>query len=189
MKRICCIIALVFCVTFLLFLLMPNYNVKQVASIVDESNKRELVDVEEPFYEDNTHIYIFSNPISKYVIVKYTDGSKQNVKEALESGNIEIAYLDKYGIKYYAEPKLVDNIVDLTQSGELITADALEGFYKDENYTYFFGSIKSHYVIVYYKDGTEQNVREALAEEKIKITDLDWFDIKYGKEPLNKQKE
>ena len=123
------------------------------------------------------------------VFVKYTDGSIQNVKVALKSGNIKINDLDKYGIKYFAQPKLIEDIVDLTQSGKLATADALEGFYRDDNYTYFFTSIKSQYVIVYYVDGTKQNVKEALVEGKIKISDLDWFGIEYGKEPLKDIKE
>ncbi len=81
-------------------------------------------------------------------------------------------------------PNEVENIIDLTQSGAGPTADAVEIFYYDNTYNYMFGSIKSHYVIVYYKDGTEQNVEDALAEGKINISDLDRFGIKYYKDPI-----
>ena len=60
----------------------------------------------------------------------------------------------------------------------------MEYFWRDDVYYYIFSSIKSDYIIVYYKDGSEQNVKEALKQGKIKITDLDLFDIHYDKEPL-----
>ena len=78
----------------------------------------------------------------------------------------------------------VDTIVDLTKSGEIMTDDALECFFSDDRYSYYFPSIMSRYIIVYYKDGTEQNVKDALAEGKIKISDLDLFGILYYKEPI-----
>lgn len=156
----------------------------EIESITNNSNGMDLNDVEEPFFEDDSYIYIFGNPISQYVIVKYTNGSTENVKEALEHGHIQITDLDKYNINYYAESKLVENIIDLAKSGELATADALEGFYSDDTYCYYFSSIKSQYVIVHYKDGTEQTVKDALEEGKIKISDLDSFGISYYKEPF-----
>ena len=57
-------------------------------------------------------------------------------------------------------------------------------FYSDNTYNYIFASIRSHYVIVYYKDGTEQNVKDALADGRININDLDRFGIKYYKDPI-----
>ena len=155
-----------------------------IESITDNSGGLPFVDIEEPFYEDYSHIYAFGNPISQYVIVKYTDGSEQNVKDALKSSRIHITDLDKYGIIYFAEPKLIESITDISKRDQLDTADALEYFYRDDTYYYYFSSIKSHYIIVRYKDGTEQNVKDALEAGKIKISDLDWFGIKYHKEPL-----
>ena len=157
---------------------------KEMVSITDNSTGMELPDVEEPFFEDDSHIYIFGNPISQYVAVKYSDGSTENIKEALENGRVQIADLDKCNINYFAEPKHIENIVDLTESGEFSTAAALEPFYRDNAYCYSFPSIKSQYVIVGYKDGSEQPVKDALAEGRIRITDLDWFGIQYYKEPL-----
>lgn len=162
----------------------PVQTVKGIESITDHSIGMELPDLEEPFFEDDSHIYIFGNPISQYVIVKYTDESAENVKEALESGRVQITDLDKYNINYFAEPKHIENIVDLTENGEISTADALEGFFRDDRYVYYFPSIKSKYITVCYKDGSEQPVKEALAEGEIRITDLDWFGIQYYKEPL-----
>lgn len=77
----------------------------------------------------------------------------------------------------------VVDIIDRTEIEPLLTADALEGFWYDDEYTYYFGSIKSHYVIVHYSDGTTQPVTKALAEGRITLADLDRFGIGYGKEP------
>ncbi|MBR4293208.1 MAG: hypothetical protein IKT54_06310 [Clostridia bacterium] len=162
----------------------PIDTIKEIKSITDNTNDMDLPDVEEPFFEDERYIYIFGNPISQHVIVEYIDGNTENIKEALENGHIQITDLDKYSINYFAEPKLIEKIVDLTANGEISTADALEGFFSDSRYAYSFPSIKSKYVTVYYKDGTEQTVKDALAEGKIKISDLDWFGIQYYKEPV-----
>ena len=77
----------------------------------------------------------------------------------------------------------IDKIVDLTENGEIGTDAALECFFSDGSYSYYFPSIKSQYITVYYKDGTEQNVKDALAEGKIKISYLDCFGIQYYKTP------
>lgn len=160
------------------------YSATGIESITDNSSGFAVLTVEEVIYEDYSHIYVFGNSISQFVIVKYTDGTEQNVKEALKDGRIRITDLDSYGISYFVEPKLIESITDISKRDQLDTADALEYFYRDDTYYYYFSSIKSHYIIVRYKDGTEQNVKDALEVGKIKISDLDWFGIKYYKEPL-----
>ena len=163
---------------------VENTQKKEIKNITDNSRGLELSDVEEIFYEDHNRKYIFGNPISEYIIVEYSDGSTENVRDALKNGNISLADLNFYGISYFSEPKHIKGIVDLTENGEIITADALEGFYRDDKYYYSFPSIKSEYVTVYYNDGTEQNVKDALKEGKILISDLDYFSIGYYREPL-----
>ena len=76
----------------------------------------------------------------------------------------------------------VVNIVDQTKGGDITTADALEGFYSDDYYNYYFSSIKSQYIVVSYSDGTSQLVKDALTEGRITLADLDRFDIDYYKE-------
>ncbi|MBR5453731.1 MAG: hypothetical protein IKV54_06610 [Clostridia bacterium] len=167
----------------------PIDEVKTVKSITDNSHGLELPDMEEVFYEDYSRKYIFGNPISDHITVEYTDGSTENVKDALKNGNITVADLDFYGISYFPEPKFIRDIVDLTENGDILTADALEGFYCDEKYYYYFPSIKSGYVTVYYKDGTEQNVKDALKDGKILISDLDYFSVGYYKDPVENYME
>ena len=77
--------------------------------------------------------------------------------------------------------KEIENIIFHSDRGG--SAEALEGFYSDEKYDYYFPTIRNYVTIVYYKDGTEQTVKDALAEGKITITDLDRFNIRYYREP------
>ncbi len=154
---------------------------KEIERITDHSGGQVVLTVEERFYEDYSHIYHFGNAVSQYITVTYTDGTEQNVKDALRGGHITVADLDRFGISYFAEPKLIKDIIYHSDRGG--EPDALEGFYADENYAYYFPSIRSSVVIVYYRDGTEQTAKEALAEGKIRISDLDWFGIAYYKEP------
>lgn len=75
----------------------------------------------------------------------------------------------------------IENIIDIAERDNLPTDDALELFYSDDTYDYYFSSIRSMYVIVYYNGGAKQTVQDALAEGKIKISDLDSFGIHYIK--------
>ena len=77
--------------------------------------------------------------------------------------------------------KEIENIIFHSDRGG--SAQALEGSYSDEKYDYYFPTIRNYVTIVYYKDGTEQTVKDALAEGKITITDLDRFNIRYYREP------
>ncbi len=58
------------------------------------------------FYEDDYYEYYFPTmPQHEYVIVKYSDGTEQNVKEALEEGRITVFDLDKFDIECFKAPK------------------------------------------------------------------------------------
>ena len=60
--------------------------------------------------------------------------------------------------------------------------DALESFYEDEKYTYFWSCIKNDYMVVKYDDGSKELISEALKNEHIEIQILDKFNISYIKE-------
>lgn len=78
------------------------------------------------------------------------------------------------------DPNIKD-IIDETKNSNISIAQALELFYSDETYDYYFSSIKSQYVIVNFKDGTKKTVKEALKNNEITIADLDAFKIEYSK--------
>ena len=77
-------------------------------TLVDETkeiNDFACDDALEPFYEDDTYTYFWSCIKNKYMIVKYDDGSKELISEALENKHIDIQVLDKFNISYIKEKK------------------------------------------------------------------------------------
>lgn len=155
---------------------------KKVVDIVDTTPiDRTHPGVMQTFFSDDTFFYSFGYPKSDYIVVKYSDGSKQKLVDALNDGNIKISDLKIYGIKYFTEHKLIKTIIDRVERDNLATGELLEGFFSDEEYSYYFPSIRSRFVTVYYKDGTEELISVALKHGNIKITDLDFFNIGYYK--------
>ncbi len=76
----------------------------------------------------------------------------------------------------------VVEIIDIAKRDNIDCDDALQQFYSDAEYHYFYPSIKSEYVVVKYSNNTEETVENALKNNKITISDLDRFEIKYFKE-------
>lgn len=81
----------------------------------------------------------------------------------------------------------VTDIVDTTkQIKDFACAEALQSFYKDENYTYYWDCIKNKYMIVKYESGYEETISNALKYGTITIGDLEKYNINYYKEPYIK---
>lgn len=73
-------------------------------------------------------------------------------------------------------------LVDQTKNQkDFVCAEALESFYEDENYTYYWSCIKNNYMIVKYTDGSQELISEALKQKHIDIQVLDKFNISYIK--------
>ena len=107
------------------------------------------------------------------------------------------AYYSFYTVKHVAEnepttcapetsegsSKTITNIVDTsTDYLDIAFAMALEPIYEDATAVYSFNCIKSHYVFVYYADGTKETVKTALSAGRATIADLDRFGIGYYRE-------
>lgn len=84
---------------------MPNDAILEITDPTDDPNFSYDTAVEK-IYEDENNEYFLSGLYSQYVIVRYTDGTQEDIKAALNSGRASIADLDKFGIRYWAEPKL-----------------------------------------------------------------------------------
>ena len=77
----------------------------------------------------------------------------------------------------------VNEIVDTTKSIEnFACAEALESFYEDNDYIYFWGCMKNQYMIVRYESGFEETISDALKYGTITISDLDRYNISYIKQ-------
>ena len=107
------------------------------------------------------------------------------------------AYYSFYTVKHVSEnepttcapeaseerSKTITNIVDTsTDHLDIAFAMALEPIYEDATAVYSFNCIKSHYVFVYYADGTKETVKTALSSGRATIADLDRFGIGYYRE-------
>ncbi len=97
---------------------------------------------------------------------------------------------EQAALKYFTQngaiTENVQSIVDESENNPDATFDtALEEIYRDDEYVYYFNVIKSQYVIVTYTDGSIETVDVALKSEKITLTDLDRFGIKYQKQRIN----
>ena len=76
----------------------------------------------------------------------------------------------------------VVEIVDTTKDiKDFVCAEALEEFYSDDNYSYYWECIKDKYMIVRYESGFEENINSALKNGTIDIYDLDRYGISYIK--------
>lgn len=53
------------------------------------------------FYSDEDYLYYLpAYPMHEYIIVEYSDGTSQNIAEALAAGNVTIDDLDVFNIEY-----------------------------------------------------------------------------------------
>ena len=154
-----------------------EYGYKEIENIVFNTMGNTVEDVKENFFQDNKYLYSFSSRISRYLTVIYKDGTTENIKDALANLHIKINDLDKFGIEYSKTESNVDRIVFEGFGWD----DSSEVFYIDENYRYQFGVGLSYATNVYYKDGTSENVKDALKSGRIFITALEWHGVLYSK--------
>lgn len=136
------------------------------------------------FFENETNIFYYYEPIDEFVTVIYEDDTTQRAGEALRDGRIVPEDLDYYGVDYFTESKVVEKIAydDMMPALPCVVVP----FYYDTRYKYEFGAPESPYITVYFKDGTEMNVVDALEQGKIFIKDLDEFGIRYHREKRRK---
>ena len=59
---------------------------------------------------------------------------------------------------------------------------SLRKIHEDDSNEYYFNCIKNDYVIVIYKNGIEETIKDAIKNKRIDISDLDEYEIKYIKE-------
>ena len=79
--------------------------------------------------------------------------------------------------------KTVISIKDTSKDiPDFICSSATELFYEDDKFQYYFSCTNSSYVIVTYYNNTTENVKQALEKGKIKISDLDEYNIEYTQE-------
>ncbi len=84
----------------------PQYNTDITLVNIENTADRDgfgLDDAEEVFFKDEKYTYIFPAIQSKYVECTFSDGSKINIVDALEFGDVSVTDLKKFDILYYME--------------------------------------------------------------------------------------
>ena len=93
---------------------------------------------------------------------------------------------DGTGTTFIEQPNYhIENIVDRTKSEGLPYDMAEEKFFEDSDNEYYFSGIYSHYVIVHYEDGSQEDVVIALNAGRATISDLDKFVVSFIVNPLS----
>ena len=158
----------------------PVPDVVTIVDIVDRTEHEPLAtaDALEGFWIDGEYTYCFSSIKSHYIIVHYSDGTQENVREAMEGGRVTLSDLDRFGIGYYKE-EIVTVVGMECKEGEL---DAEKLFWSDEEHNYYFPNYNTE-VTVHLSDGHSWPLHDALMTGLVTVSDLDDYGIKYYKEP------
>ena len=95
------------------------------------------------------------------------------------------------GVVFISENKYIDKnsqtfthlkIIDKTKEENITCNTALEQFYEDKEYIYYFPCEKSKYVIVIYSNGYQETVKSSLEYGDITIEDLERNNIEFIKQ-------
>ena len=95
------------------------------------------------------------------------------------------------GVVFISENKYIDKnsqtfthlkIIDKTKEENITCNTALEQFYEDKEYIYYFPCEKSKYVIVIYSNGYQETVKSSLEYGDITIEDLEKNNIEFIKQ-------
>lgn len=121
--------------------------------------------------------------VSIIVVLVLAVGSAYLIDKSRMANNKPVIF-STWGYQY-APPEVLGEIVKITDRTvieSLECADALEKFYEDSEYEYYFNCIKSEYIIVEYENGYKENVKSALQSGNATLEDLKRFNISYFKE-------
>ena len=83
----------------------PNDGIREITDPTDDPNFAYDTAVEKIF-EDTNNEYFIGGLYSQNIIVHYNDGTQEDIVTALNSGKATFADMDRFGIRYWAEPKI-----------------------------------------------------------------------------------
>jgi len=86
----------------------PNDKIREITDPTDDPNFAYDTAVEKIF-EDTNNEYFIGGLYSQNIIVRYNDGTQEDIVTALNAGRATFADLDRFGIRYWAEPKEISS--------------------------------------------------------------------------------
>ena len=162
-----------------------NENFANNVEVVSEKSEDNRSDI------TTTNYYIIQKCISKYlgIINKNNpayyrvNDNGENVKFVNEDyikGRIYDLLSENY-INKNNQPFTHLKIIDKVKEENIACAEALEQFYEDKEFIYYFPCIKSKNVIVIYSNGYQETVATSLEYGDITIEDLERNNIEFIK--------
>ena len=139
---------------------------------------------------DLTCIFIINRPL---FAIKEDNGDSVNIVyrgifyDTLNCHEYSTPQIKLKGTKISCATQCVDvgkiiEFVDVTKEiNNFACAEALESFYEDNEYIYFWNCMKNQYMMVRYESGYEETISNALKYGTITISDLDNANIEYIK--------
>lgn len=118
---------------------------------------------EEKIYTDENNEYFLGGLYGQHIIVHYTDGTQEDIVTALNAGRATITDLDKFGIRYWAEPKVNTDIRQLTAAHIEQINETFSPIVFDRQGNPIGVNTWSCFFTSYYDDVREMNFEEFLA--------------------------
>ncbi len=164
------------------------------------SNKPELVYIKNnntsqkivTIYQDSTYEYYYYTPSNGDYNIKYQN-KYYTISDAINKNIITLSSLQGLGIDYYKKKLVIKNDDNLNNNKTIKLIDksngsncasAIEYFYEDNAYKYYFTCIKSSsmYLLI---NGKEYPLKEALNNKITTIEELEANGIKFLKQSKN----
>lgn len=111
----------------------------------------------------------------------FNKSSTSNLDNSSKSSSINSS--SKNNIIVDSDTDVMNKKITIRDTSPLTCAEAIEYYYEDSNYKYYFTCIKSHSIIVTV-NGSEYNIKEALENKIVTMDEL----IKAGFKPLKESK-
>ncbi len=162
-----------------------NWDYKPRIHNIKENEDAELI------HEDERYQYYLEYSISQSIIIVFENGIKENVKDAISSGKVDIYDLGREHVGCFVIDKTLTEgenpqLINLVDSGWGVDL-ASQKFYEDENYEYYFSTQAKNFIFAYYTDGTRETIDKALEADRIKIEDLEQYGISYHTQPKHSE--
>ena len=85
------------------------YEIKEIVDKTKDMEDFACDEAKTKFYSDDEYNYYYNCDKSKYVVVKYTSGREESIKNALEYNHITMQDVDDYKIDYIKEEKVLEH--------------------------------------------------------------------------------
>lgn len=173
-----------------------HQTIKKIEITENATNDRTMLEVRDN--KNNKIKYYFVSGVG--ATVYYKDGTSESLESAMSKERVTSTDLKDFGIPYFLVPDAmlknekndpnvhqesatennVSEYVIKNIAGDEIGQNPNKGlllFYEDEEFLYAFPTYEN--IVVYYENGKQESVTEALGAGRITFADLDAFEIDY----------